>query len=83
MLSNLTCSIAIFVCVSMSGPISGGGLNPTFGLALTSVDLMIKSAHPDLVYDIYPQFLVSYIVGPFIGGIAAALLLLATQKIAP
>ena len=34
MLSNLTCAFAVFVCVKMAAPISGAGLNPTFGLAL-------------------------------------------------
>jgi glycerol uptake facilitator-like aquaporin len=46
MLSNLTCAIAVFVSVSMSGPISGGGLNPSFGFALQLTDIILHSYYP-------------------------------------
>ena len=41
MLSNLTCAFAVFVCISMAAPISGAGLNPTFGLALQVTNIII------------------------------------------
>lgn len=40
MLSNLTVGLAIYVCVSMAGPITGGGLNPTFGLSIITTNLI-------------------------------------------
>jgi glycerol uptake facilitator-like aquaporin len=41
MLSNLTCALAVFVCVSMAAPITGAGLNPTFGLVLQVTNIII------------------------------------------
>lgn len=83
MLSNLTVGLAIYVCVSMAGPITGGGLNPTFGLVLITTDLISQTVNPNIQGISKPYFLFSYIIGPFIGGILAALLLLGTQKITP
>eukprot|EP00347_Sterkiella_histriomuscorum_P017936 403347415 len=83
MLSNVTVGLAIYVAVSMSGPITGGGLNPTFGLALISTDILTKAYYPEKTDPVHPPFLVSYTIGPLIGGILAALLLLLTQKITP
>ena len=42
MLSNLTCALAVFVCVSMAAPITGAGLNPTFGLTLQVTNIVIQ-----------------------------------------
>ena len=41
MLSNLTVALGIFFCISTSSPITGGGLNPTFGLALITSDMAV------------------------------------------
>ena len=38
MLSNLTVAIAVFVCVSMAGPLSGAGLNPSIAIAIITTD---------------------------------------------
>jgi glycerol uptake facilitator-like aquaporin len=46
MLSNLTVGLAIYVTVSMAGPITGGGLNPTFGLSLITTDMISKAYNP-------------------------------------
>ena len=43
MLSNLTVALAIYVCVSCAGPITGAGLNPTFALAMITSDIIAKS----------------------------------------
>lgn len=83
MLSNLTVGLAIYVTVSMSGPITGGALNPTFGLALISTDIIAKNYYPDKTAAVIPEFLISYTVGPILGGILAGLMLILTQKIAP
>lgn len=76
MLSNLTVALAIFVTVSMSGPITGGGLNPTFGMALISSDMLVKDSYPEKIDPVHPLYLISYIIGPFLGGVLAAVLLL-------
>lgn len=78
MLSNLTVALAIFVTVSMSSPITGGGLNPTFGLALISTDIISKEYHPEKLDPVHPPFLISYTIGPLLGGILAAVMLLIT-----
>lgn len=43
MLSNLTVGLAVYVSASMSGPISGGGLNPTFAFALITTQSILTS----------------------------------------
>jgi len=78
MLSNLTVGLAIYVTVSMAGPITGGGLNPTFGLTLITTDMMVKSLYPERADAVHAPFLLAYTVGPIIGGILAALLLKVT-----
>ncbi|CDW91031.1 aquaporin-like protein [Stylonychia lemnae] len=83
MLSNLTVGLAIYVTVSMSGPITGGALNPTFGLALISTDIIAKGYYPEKTAPVIPEFLISYTIGPILGGILAGLMLILTQKIAP
>lgn len=77
MLSNLTVALAIFVCVSMAGPITGGGLNPTFGLALISTDIIVEHSYGAEKTDpVYPYYLISYTIGPLLGGALASFLLL-------
>lgn len=38
MLSNLTVAIAIYVCIRMAGPLSGGGINPTIAISIIVTD---------------------------------------------
>ena len=83
MLSNLTCAIAVFVCVSMAGPISGAGLNPTFGSALQITDVILHAYYPDQSQKIYPEYLPAYIFGPILGGCMAALMLHLTSYVTP
>ena len=80
MLSNLTVALAIYICVSCCGPITGAGLNPTFALAMIGSDLVVKSEED---FSTYPNYLVSYMIGPIIGGLFAAILLLGTHSITP
>ncbi len=80
MLSNLTVALAIYVCVSCCGPITGAGLNPTFALAMVSADMVMKSEDE---FSTYPNYLISYIIGPIIGGLCASILLIATHSITP
>jgi len=75
MLSNLTVGLAIYVTVSMSGPITGGALNPTFGLALISTDIIVKNYYPDKIAPVIPAFMLSYTIGPLLGGVFAGLML--------
>jgi glycerol uptake facilitator-like aquaporin len=82
MLSNLTVALSLYVCVKMSGTLSGGGLNPTISTAIITCDLLFASIydttiHTDAIY------LIAYIIGPLIGGGVAALLLKLTMKLAP
>jgi glycerol uptake facilitator-like aquaporin len=83
MLSNVTVGLAIYVAVSMAGPITGGGLNPTFGLSLITTDMICKAYYPEKSDPVHPPFLFSYTIGPLIGGALAAMLVLLTQKITP
>jgi glycerol uptake facilitator-like aquaporin len=78
MLSNLTVGLAIYVTVSMSGPITGGALNPTFGLALVSTDILVKAYYPSKTAHVIPEFLLSYTIGPLLGGVLAGLMLILT-----
>jgi glycerol uptake facilitator-like aquaporin len=82
MLSNCTVAIAIYVCVVMASPLSGGGLNPTFSLAIITTHLIVDAVDTDVDHS-KPEFLVPYIIGQLIGGIFAALMLKITMMITP
>ena len=76
MLSNLTVAIAVFVCVRMAGPLSGAGLNPTIAIAIITTDAVSYSIDSESSNNGHIIFLVSYIVGPLLGGLVASGLLL-------
>jgi glycerol uptake facilitator-like aquaporin len=79
MLSNLTCVIAVYVCVRMSGPLSGAGLNPSIAISIITTDAVqygFDSSHNGHIL-----FLIPYIIGPLIGALIAAGLLSLSSKI--
>jgi glycerol uptake facilitator-like aquaporin len=79
MLSNLTVAIALYVCVRMAGPLSGGGLNPSIAIAIITTDAVqygFGSSHNGHIL-----FLIPYILGPLMGGLIAAGLLNLSSKI--
>jgi glycerol uptake facilitator-like aquaporin len=47
MLSNLTVAIALYVCVRMCGPLSGGGLNPSIAIAIITTDAVSYWVDPN------------------------------------
>lgn len=81
MLSNLTVAIAVFVCVRMAGPLSGAGLNPTIAIAIISTDSISFAIDENSSNNGHMIFLIPYIIGPLIGGLAAAGILLLSSKI--
>ena len=76
MLSNLTVAIALYVCVMMAGPLSGGGINPTIAIAIITTDTLTQTNNEG-----HALFLIPYILGPLIGCIASAGLNKLSQKI--
>ena len=81
MLSNLTVAIAVFVCVRMGGPLSGAGMNPSIAIAIITSDSVRLSSNINYHDDGHLIFLVPYIIGPLLGGLAASGILLLSQKI--
>lgn len=80
MLSNLTVALGIWVCVKMAGSITGAALNPSFATAIIVVDSIVNALIGNEVEFV---FLISYIIGPLLGGAIAALLLIFTLKVTP
>ena len=76
MLSNLTVAIAVYVCVRMAGPLSGAGLNPTIAIAIITTDSAYYQYNGINDKDAHLKYLISYIIGPILGGLAASGLLL-------
>jgi Major intrinsic protein len=81
MLSNLTVAIALYVCVRMCGPLSGGGLNPSIAIAIITTDSVSYWIDPNSSNNGHLLFLFSYILGPLLGGFMAAMLLKLSVKI--
>lgn len=81
MLSNLTVAIALYVCVRMAGPLSGGGLNPSIAIAIITTDSLSYMINPLYSNNGQILFLFSYILGPLLGGFLAAMLLKLSVKI--
>jgi glycerol uptake facilitator-like aquaporin len=69
-LNILTASIGVFISVSMAGPLSGAGLNPTIAIASISTGSIVfgEIAGEKLLS---PIFLFPYIIGPLFGGTLA------------
>lgn len=76
MLSNLTVAIGLFVSVMMAGPLSGAALNPTIAIAIITTDTYFQDNNKG-----HALFLIPYILGPLIGALAAAGLVILSQKI--
>lgn len=76
MLSNLTCAIAVYVCVMMAGPLSGAGINPTIAIAIITTDTLTQPNSEG-----HMIFLIPYILGPLLGAVTAAGLLNLSSKI--
>ena len=72
MLSNLTVAIGLYVVVRMAGPLSGGGVNPTIGIASIVTGAIIFNYDDDSSKYVNPIFLVPYICGPLLGALMAA-----------
>jgi glycerol uptake facilitator-like aquaporin len=81
MLSNLTVAIALYMCVRMAGPLSGGGLNPSIAIAIIITDSISYMIDPNSSNDGQLAFLPAYILGPLLGGFMAAMLLRLSVKI--
>lgn len=81
MLSNLTVAIALYVCVRMAGPLSGGGLNPSIAIAIISTDAFQYGFDNGTSHNGHILFLIPYIIGPLLGGLIAAGLLNLSSKI--
>lgn len=78
----MTVALSLFICIRMAGPLSGGGLNPTFAIAIIGSDAVVHAIDPT-ANGVHPLFLIAYILGPLAGGALAAGLLKLTMKISP
>lgn len=82
MLSNLTVAIALYVVVRMAGPLSGGGVNPTIAISIIVFDGVSYIIDNNPFNDDHLMYLIPYIFGPLLGGLAASGMLTLTNKIA-